>query len=379
MRPRRVVLAAIVGLLLLVPSALATYPGRAGEIAFEDSYSSFDPLNNGATEYSDTIFATAPGARAHATALECQGNDSGFDSGMQFCPQSAPRFSPDGSLMVVAGVQYLNDGTSSPSQQHCLNNGRCPNGLIVAHADGSAPELLDTGLADAEHPAFQSDGLAVVFAGRTNLSASPDLYDLPLNGMPRFRLTTWGADYPAPCANGALLYVHRGDVYRVPSPGAPPSRLTRKGGASFPDCAQDSRSFVFVRQSTLYTETVDGRHLRRLGSPGGVYSAPALSPAGGRVAVATVRSCTSHCGSPTSACTVVLMRIEVLDLSGHRRASRVVGSNDCSSDGDLGGDAIYGVGWQPRFDVSHAVRRRSPLDDSGGAHMMRAPPSPQNR
>lgn len=82
----------------------------------------------------------------------------------------------------------------------------------------------------------------------------------------------------------------------------------------------------------------DGSHL--------VSGAPAFSPAGGRIAVPTVRRCTTHCDATHQQCTNLIDRVEVIDLVGRRRRATIVGRNYCSADGDLGGDLIGGVAWQ---------------------------------
>ncbi|MEO8968550.1 MAG: hypothetical protein ABI355_13070 [Solirubrobacteraceae bacterium] len=346
MHIRVALLVAVLAFATGAPGARASYPGRAGAIVYDDANSSFDPLNNGATAYTESLSALSPGAAAQSV-LRCQGSDVGFLNGPQYCPASAPGFSPGGTTLVVSGTEYQPDGTAGPDPSDCSYSDACPKGLILADANGSNPRLLPAGVLDAEHPAFLPDGKHVVFAGSMILHGVRDLYTVATDGSDLTQLTTNGADDPAPCPNGALLYTHRGDVYRRAAGGRRTVRLTSQGGASFPDCAHDSRAIAFVRHATLYTATINGTHLRRLGTAGVVSGHPAYSPAGGAIAIATDRRCTSHCGGHFPQCTNITVRIEVLDLAGRRRAASVAGRNYCSSDGDLGGDVIEGIGWQP--------------------------------
>jgi Tol biopolymer transport system component len=331
----------------LAPGARASYPGHVGTIAWADLYSTFDPLNNGAVTFTDTLYGLPAGGAPPAAELSCQGGDTGFVGSVQFCPESVPGFSPDGQTLVMAGVEYQPDGSSMPDQHGCSGISSCPKALIVAGADGSSPRLVPVALANVDDPAFLPDGGHLVFSGQVRPSGVTDIYTAASDGSALTRLIGGGASDPAPCPDGSILYVHGGNVYLLPVGDGHPMRLTSRGGASFPDCSHDGRAVVFLRRAALYTMTITGRHVRRLTGRGVVYGRPAFSPAGGLVAISTVRRCTSMCGGRFPYCTNLTDRIEVLDLEGRRRQSYVVGRNYCSSDGDLGGDSILGVGWEP--------------------------------
>jgi Tol biopolymer transport system component len=328
------------------PAARASYPGRAGEIVFQDSDSTWDPLSNGATSFTYALRAAIPAAAGTVTRVTCSGSDVGFVSGAtQFCPESGDAFSPDGGTVAFAGVQYEPDGSADPDQSICIDGGPCPEEIILAGADGSGPRLLPVPIADAEHPAFMPDG-ELIFAGRTAPAATPNLYTVAADGSGLHQVTTDGGTDPAPCPNGTIVYVHRGDLYLLSASLRSRRRLTGRGG-TLPDCSHDSRAIAFLRRSTLYTITAAGRRLRRLSTPGVADGRPAFSPAGGEIAFTATRRCTSHCGASFPQCTNLTDRLELINLLGRRRRSDVIGANACSSDGDLGGDHVGDTAWQP--------------------------------
>ncbi len=232
-----------------------------------------------------------------------------------------------------------------PDQSRCGSGTFCPQGIIVAGADGSSPRLLPIAIADAEHPAFMPGGQTLVFTGRTGPGQPTNVYTASLAGTAITPLTSAGGDDPAPCPNGTIVYVYRGDLY-LRSRSSAVRRLTYRGG-TLPDCSRDSRTIVFLRHGTLYTLNTTGRHLRRLSAKGAVDGQPAFSPAGGEVAYTTTARCTSRCGGNYPQCTNLIYRLAVISLLGRLRNTYVIGRNYCSSDGDLGGDQVGDVAWQP--------------------------------
>jgi hypothetical protein len=330
-----------------LPDAWASYPGRPGEVVYQDSYSSFDTLNNGATEYECYLRAARPPAPGTTGRLMCQGSDAGFESGTtQFCPESGSGFSPDGQTVAFAGAEYQADGSSAPDQSNCGGSGYCPDAIILAGADGSAARLLRVPIADAEHPAFMPDGQTLVFAGKTGPGRPANLYTVGRAGTGLTRVTRDGGTDPAPCPNGSIVYLHRWDLYLLSSNLRTRHRLTYRGG-TLPDCSQDNRAIAFLRRSNLYTISTTGRHLLRLSSGGVADGRPAFSPSGGEIAFTTTNVCTTHCGGHIPACTNLTDHLELIDLLGRLRRSYVIGSNLCSTDGDLGGDAPGDVAWRP--------------------------------
>ncbi|HEY5429996.1 MAG TPA: hypothetical protein VIK04_12840 [Solirubrobacteraceae bacterium] len=371
--PRIVVLVvlvvAVVGLIGLVPAADASYPGAAGELAFQRSSAYTIENDNGVFSQSFALAIQASAGGPFGMPLSCQGFDGNFgNEGEQYCPESAPSFAPDGQTLAFSGVMYHSDGSVLPSQSGCPNGGPCDQTLVIAAADGSLSHPLMTTLADAEQPAFLPGGQRLVFAGAATAGAATagaatDLYAVSLDGTALQRLTTTGASEPAPCPNGSVVYVHRGDLY-LRSPAGAARRLTRHGG-TWPECSRDSRTLVFDRRAALYTMSVTGRSLRYLTSPNTpgsgcpkpaargvlcVEGRPALSPAGGLVAVIALSVCGSQCGATASfppRCTALSERLLLIDLRGRVRRRDQLAVNDCAPDFGLADDRLGGVAWQP--------------------------------
>lgn len=342
-----VVLAAIFG--AFPGSASAAYPGSAGQLVYQDSYSYWDPTNNGTTTYEYSV-TTAPTSRtASDRILSCTGFDYTFTDGPAFCAQSGAAFSPDGSTIVTSGFRTIGDaaGTTIPDQG---TPGASPSALIVMNADGSDPRLLEPGVFAAREPAFMPGGTTIVFTGHATQSSGPQLYTVGVDGTGLRRVTSVGASQAAPCPNGTVLYAHRGNIYLLSANFRHTRRLTFRGGA-FPACSRDSRTMVFLRHGTLFTLTTTGKQLRRLSAAGSAADAhPALSPAGGAAAyiaadVCTTRSCRRQ--SNLNRCDFITYRLQVVDLRGRLERSYRIGSNACTGDGDLGGDSFGAVAWQP--------------------------------
>lgn len=357
------VVVVLVGVVGLVPAARASYPGPAGALAFQRSSAFTIENDNGVTSQNFSLALQAPAGGPFGTPLSCQAFDGNFGgAGDQYCPQSAPSFAPDGQTLAFSGVMYHSDGSALPSQSGCPNGGPCRHTIVVAAADGSAPRTLTLTLADAGQPAFLPGGERLIFAGAVTAGASHDLYAVNLDGTGLQRLTTTGATEPAPCPDGSVAYVHRGDVYLRGADGGT-RRLTRRGG-TWPDCSHDSRTLVFDRRSALYTISVTGRRLRHLTSPDTprsgcprptsrgvlcVEGRSALSPAGGLVALAALSVCTSLCGGPSfpPQCTNLSERLVLIDLRGRVWRSDQVATNECQPDFGLADDRLGGVAWQP--------------------------------
>lgn len=326
----------------------AAYPGGAGELVYQDSYSYWDPLNNGATTYDYYLTSARPPQTGSGQMLACTGSDVGFYDGPAFCAESGASFSPDGGTLVSAGFEAAGGtaGTTIPDQTHSGGSS-----LIVAGADGRGARLVQPGIWSASQPAFMPDGTTVVFTGQTSRTARPtQLYVVGVDGTGLRQITSVGASGAAPCPNGTVLYVHRGDVYLLSAELRDAKRLTFRGGA-FPDCSQDSRTMVFLRHGTLFTLNTTGKHLRRLGPKGNAADArPTLSPSGGAIAyvaadICTTRSCRRQ--SNGDRCDFVTYRLKVINLRGKLERSYRIGSNACTTDGDLGGDSFSAVTWQP--------------------------------
>jgi hypothetical protein len=329
------------------PVALASFPGGAGELVYQDNYTYTDPLNNGA--FTSNFFLTA--VRAPGTGsgrlLGCSGGDTGTgNEGTVFCPEAGVGFAPDGGTLVFAGFEGQNDGTTIPDQSSCVDF--CPQGLFLAQADGTDPHALPVAVNDAEHPEFMADGTTIIFAGKTGAKAASQLYTVGVDGSGLRRVTEGGGTNPAPCRNGQVIYNRGPNLYVLNADLKRSRRLAQAG--SLADCARDSRSLVFRRSGTLYTMTMAGREQRRLSPAGVAVGRPTYCPAGGQIAYVEAQTCTTRsCRSQTQGdgCDIVNYRLQVIDLRGRLRRSYLIGSNACTSDGDLGGDAFGQVAWQP--------------------------------
>ena len=148
------------------------------------------------------------------------------------CPlMTAAAFSPDGRQLTFGGEGRGNFGFGYPDGVR---------DLTIANANGRAARHLAQQTADDEQPAFLPGGQTLVFAGRSKPGAPFDLYTVTSSGTGLTQLTSSGAQQPAPCANGSIAFVHRGDVYLLTADHRTQRRLTLRGGNS-PDCSPDGR------------------------------------------------------------------------------------------------------------------------------------------
>lgn len=343
-------LALVVSMMMLAAAgpASGSYPGRAGRIAFEGYHGLIDANGVQTDDYS-VRFLRPPGARLR-TGVRCLATAGDFSgNGEQHCPlfgsfgdgpgyssDGGLSWSPDGQNLVFSGALYHNDGSRTPKPGGCP--GSC-EAIFLTGADGSSPRLVPVSIADAEQPAFMPGGKTLIFAEKTKPGVPSDLYTVTTNGSALERVTSNGASQPAPCANGSVVYVHRGDLY-LRSAGASTRRLTRHGG-QLPDCSRDSRTIAFVRDGGLYTIYASGRDLRRLTPQHIIDGRPAFSPAGGLIAVTTTittRGCASGGGGQ------MLYRLELIDLLGHQRRSYLTDREYCAVAEPT---ALGAAAWQP--------------------------------
>ncbi|MGI8904627.1 MAG: TolB family protein [Solirubrobacteraceae bacterium] len=203
-----------------------------------------------------------------------------------------------------------------------------------------------------------------MFAGRPHRNAPYDLYTVTTRGRHLRRLTTFGADAPAPCADGSIAFVHRGDVYLLSANGRHRYRRLTFTGARAPSCSPDSRLIAFLSSphrsyagtpGDLYVISRTGGRLRRLTShhdqhgydPTGVVGAAAFSPGGGPIAV-TDQQIPSPQQQPPAPDAESFVRsteyLEVVNLRGWRSGPSVhLGDNSFAG----GFTTLGGVSWQP--------------------------------
>ncbi len=336
------------------PTASASYPGRAGVIAFPYQSHRFESDQTPLDGYQ--LDAVRPPGRHVRGVLECS-LAGGYSYAQVICPLAAPAFSPDGRQMAFLGDEVSSGSDASPA---CPTLGACPSTLTIANVDGRAARTLAPLTADDEQPAFLPGGQTLVFAGRPQQGAPFDLYTITSSGTGLTRLTSSGASQPAPCANGSIAFVHRGDIYLLSADHRTQRRLTLRGGNS-PDCSPDGRWIAFVRHRDLYLINSAGTRVRRLTTHhvldrppfGEQDERPAFAPTGQRIAIITF-NCRSHrnCCSKNydgsnPNCVEPFYQLDVVDLRGRVRSKLPVSSCYANREGSTSCDALGGVAWQP--------------------------------
>jgi hypothetical protein len=341
-------LAAVVsGLSLLAfsPVAHAAFPGANGSLALEISDYSDSGVQFDSAASADAKLAVAAAHGQPHALLSCMGGGLTDDNcraggtcpdptqGTTLCLDGGrPSFSADG--MTIA---FTNDPCS---RAFCRR-------LALVGADGAGQRLLSALTADDSQAAFLPDG-RLVFSGRATPGAPQDLYTVSPTGTGLSRLTGGGGAEAAPCADGSIAYVHRGDLYLLAPAGRSRRRLTFRG-ASRPDCAPGNGWIAFLRRSDVYLISRSGKAMRRLTSGAIATGAPSFSPDGTLIAFDSShrpsrawpsRDSTDHINAT--------IYLEVTDLRGRRRrAPAFLGTDGADIDGFPFGTAAGGVSWQP--------------------------------
>jgi hypothetical protein len=354
-RFRSALLLSCLATLALVPCAYAAYPGGNGEITYEVTSGSAGAASEGGNSSDAGIFAVMPGQRPYAllqcsglgaSPTECQGGGD--------CPYPAP-YPPQNSLCLDNDrPAFSADGTRLAFANDTCRNGFCRR-IAIINADGSGQTMLPALTADDSQPAFLPSG-DLVFTGRASPGGQSNLYEATVAGTGLHQLTQAGGSGPAPCPNGAIAFVHKGNVYLLSPNGHSQRRLTQFGGLR-PDCSPDSRRIVFLRAFRgrrhgrsvtlgydLYTINTTGRQLRRLGSHHIAAGAPAFSPDGRLVVFTALLPVSSKlCGGVESNA-----YLEIVDLHGHKmRRPLRVGSTGTTVDCFGYFTDPGGASWQP--------------------------------
>lgn len=353
MRMWSITLAAIIASLIIAARAQAAFPGRNGRLAFEvTAWNLSGTQFDNPSSASGKIATLRPGMRPHSLLSCSAGDDAGCQAaiedvtgpctdtfGSPCLDGSRPSFSPDGSRIVF--------GDDPCRQRYCRR-------ITLINADGTGETQLPALTEDDAQPAFLSSG-GLVFAGRASRGAGQNLYTVAVDGSGLRQLTMSGASQPAPCANGAIAFIHNDNLY-VRSAGGRSRELVR--GASWPDCSPNSRQIAFLHDNDLYVIRIAGRRLHRLTHHRIAHSAPAFSPDGRLIALATEHrpSKAWRPAGPRPTCSDKVcidgiytnVYVQIVNLRGQERVNpRFLGNDGSDSDGFGWYTAPGGVSWQP--------------------------------
>lgn len=357
---------ALLAALLAAPSAHATFAGRDGALALEQSdYSDSGTQFDNPAQSDARLRLFSPGVRAH-TVVSCTGggsSDTECDAGAD-CPApdsshpicldlGRPAFSPDGRAIAFADD---------------LCRGAFCRRLALVGADGTGETMLPALTADDAQPAFLASG-GLVFAGRATRGATQNLFTVERDGSRLMRLTSAGGAEPAPCADGAIVYVFHSELWLMSADHRVSRRLTFRGGAR-PECAPDGRTIAFLRHGDVYLIPRTGTGLRRVTFSGGVSGPPAFSPDGRLLAFAAQHRA-SKVWPPHGSGEFENAYLQVVDLRGRpARKPVLLGTSGADQDTFGYGTSVGGIDWQPLGGrAGHAVRASSALPATG-------PPAP---
>jgi Tol biopolymer transport system component len=244
---RRISLAAAIALATVAttaPSALATYQGRNGTLAYQ--VDTHDP-NSGNTVDSD-ISSIPSSSKANCEDLTGNGAP---------CAIGRFSYSPHGTRIVAERSGQLE----------------------VLDANGTNVTVLKQLTSSDTEPAFLPNGATIVFAGTVN--GHPNLYTVRSDGTDLKQLTTNGGAWPAPCGNGSIAFVNNGALYLRHGNGG--VRRLAKRGVLTADCAPNSRSIVYATVVHVFiVKTTGGKPRRLKGADDAKF--PGFSPNGSRIA-----------------------------------------------------------------------------------------------
>ena len=250
---RRLLLASVLAacaLAGLVPSAIATYPGRNGRLATE-----LHGFTRGLDWWEILVMEPAAG-RVLRTVSPCARSEGGGepdDPDVGSCPHD-PSFSADGRRLA-----FERDGR-----------------LALAGADGSQVVTLPALTERDGDPQWSPDGSQLVFTGRRG--GGSNIFVVGASGAGLRQLTARGGRMPAWSRDGRIAYVSNGQIYLLDQGGRGPVRLAR---GSHPDWAPSGRSLAYEARGSAYRiEARPGARRRLLRRRAG---GPVFSPDGRRL------------------------------------------------------------------------------------------------
>lgn len=262
------------------------------------------------------------------------------------CSLFHPSFSPDGRRLTYARTADV-DCSAGNNIFECDP----PTGgqrIVIADRSGTTELELPALTANDQTPAFLPGGAELVFAGtprRATGTPKPqtNLYEVNTSGTGLKQVTFTGGSQPAPCQNGTVVFVRRGQIALL-SPRGSIHVLTRAGGQR-PDCAPDGRTVAFVRYGRLWTISTRGTRLSAIIHLPYALSGPAFSPDGTTLAFSFART-HSACGDTSDTGTDYLQTVSLAD--GRAGRPRAIG-DDGVDDTDCGGHSATpgAIAWQP--------------------------------
>jgi WD40 repeat protein len=226
------------------PSALATYQGRNGTLAYQVNMNDPDSGNT----VDSQISSIPSGSKANCD--DPTGNEAP-------CAIGRISYSPDGKRIVAERSGQLE-----------LLDARGKNVTALKQLTSSDTD-----------PAFLPNGATVVFAGTAD--GRQNLYTVNADGTGLRQLTTTGGSWPAPCRNGSIAFVNQGALYLRKASGSV-KRLARRSNVLEADCAPNSRSVVYTTGLGVFIVKTAGGTRRLKGVAGAEY--PVFSPDGTRIA-----------------------------------------------------------------------------------------------
>ena len=242
---------ALAALLVVAPTALASFPGKNGLIAFEKSKGAIpdiwvlDPKTGKQTDLTRT-----PQVYEHGAA-----------------------FSPDGRTIAFAWEDFRSN----------------TNGIGVIRSDGKGMKHVTTGNEDhfMFQPSFTADGKTILYTKRFDPNSGYSIFGVSSKGGPERQITFGGnpegeADlFPLGGPDGRIAFLH--DSLSAPAV----ERIASIGGAVIPagqhaasDWSPDGKRFVYETNHGISSSAIDGTGELKLADLPTKDMEPSYSPDG---------------------------------------------------------------------------------------------------